>query len=289
MPLPSALQCLAEVAQTLGDIHLGGRAHGQLQAAAVLITATGSELRLPGAAVAEGDPEGDVVAFGALIFETLTGAKLEPGAPPPPVARVRGPRLDPDAIRADALRVAVRCLSAPAGERQDLAKAAAELRVLAVLARQAERGARIYPAEVDETTSDDLVLPEDPGISVEDPAGSAGERAPAAEDAAVAAGEAGIPEAPLERIEPPVPMALVKEEKRTASPPVDPNLPEYRRCPGCHSADVHTSKPRTGPEKLGALALRIPLYRCHQCYHRWFLLFRVAIPCKVQKVHRRSF
>jgi hypothetical protein len=102
-----------------------------------------------------------------------------------------------------------------------------------------------------------------------------------------------------------LPPQLQRDESRVPKPTVEfakvcagsalPRKPRERqrrgssrRSPGCYSAGVHASKPRTRGEKLAAMALEIPRYRCHQCYHRWLRLFHVAIPFKVQKVHRRG-
>jgi hypothetical protein len=266
LPLSSALLCAADVAQALRDVHLAGRNHGQVNAAHVLMTAEGSELRSPDGPSESGDRHRDIMALGALIFEILTGVRPALGAPAPPVARVTGPRSSSAAIRASALRVAVRCLSGRAEAPPDMAKTTAEIRVLAVLAKQAELAAKRCPADAGEA----LYLGGGMGWA-----------------------EAAVPvqKIPLALIEPAVPVGFLKAEQPSLDPgpPADPDLPEYRRCPGCHSADVHASKPRTRGEKLGAMALKIPLYRCHQCYHRWFLLYHAAIPCKVQKVQRRSF
>ena len=69
-------------------------------------------------------------------------------------------------------------------------------------------------------------------------------------------------------------------------PAEPPELPAYRRCPVCHSSDVHRSKPCTGRERFAAVLLRIPLYRCHRCHHRWFRVLFVRLACRVRKIYR---
>jgi hypothetical protein len=207
-------------------------------AAQVSIAAAGCELLPPEGPVTTGDRHGDVMALGALIFEVLTDTKPFVGAPPPAVRRVTGPRTSPAALRAGALRVGVRCLSGPAQPPRDIAKVAAQLRLLALLARHTQPAVKPRPAGGRVARS----------LGVADPPASI---QPVSVDA--------------------------------------PDFPGYRRCPGCYSDDVHASRPRTRGEKLAAVAFQIPLYRCHQCSHRWLLLWRVPIACKMQKAHRRTY
>jgi len=267
------LECAADVAQALRDLHQSGRKHGQVDAAHIRLTAHGYHLCPPEGPPVSEDGGSDLRALGAFLFEALTGIRPAPERPlsAPPV---HGPRSSPAALHANALRIAVRCLgSAPEGPR-DLSRTASELRLLYMLARQAERAAK---ASRKDRRGEMAVVP--PPLAI-----------PPARLQSIPQ-----PEKPAsERIEPAVSAGFLKaEEDRAPAPapslPIDPDLPAYRRCPGCHSANVYPSKPRTKVEKLAALGLTIPLYRCHECYHRWFLVFRFPVPCKVQKVQRRSF
>ena len=264
LPLAVALECFADVAQALRDLHAEGGCHGQVNAGNIVLTPAGAELRSAGGLPGAGDHADDAAALGALIFQVFTGARPMPGGAEPWAPRVTGPRSSPANIRASALQLARRAFTQTA---HDWAKESAELRLLSMLARQAQRsGKKLSMASA--AVAAPALPPAPPAKS--EPAGSTG--------------------GPLEeRIEPAIPAEFLKAEEPPAAKTAVPDLPDHRRCPGCDSADVHQSKPRTRLEKMAVLALKIPLYRCHQCYHRWFLFFRLASPCTVQKVHRRSF
>ena len=333
------MQCAADVAQALRELHSAGRGHGQVNAQSVLITGRGYSLRSPQNPPAAADQSRDAVALGALIFEILTGARPAPGMPPPAVPRVAAPRSDPDAIRASALRIAARCLAGPGDGSQAIGKAAVELRLLAMLAKQNQRPSRAVvsgaapprvlaiakpiepatePAAVD-TAKRDAAEPAEPSfieaIEAADPAAvlTAKVRLEQMESAEPAATEPSATdsvepdavepveppampaaEVPFERIEPTVPADFLVRDAGPHKPLPDPRLPadsddlDYPTCTRCGSADVHASKPCTGREKVAALALGIPLYRCHRCYYRWFQLFHLAIACRAQ-VHRPTY
>ncbi len=341
MPLSAALQCAADVAQALRNLHRAGRWHGQVSAQSVLITGRGYGLRSPQNPSVAADQRRDAVALGALIFEILTGARLAPGMPPPVVQRVTAPRSDPAAIRAGALRIAARCLAGPSDGSQAIGKAAVELRLLAMLVKQTQRPSRtvvsdaatprvlgvaeteVEPAEPAEIEAVEPVSIESAqpaamsaapttieaaeGAATEPSALAPAERAaiesarpaaiePATQTSIELAEPPAVPAAKVqfERIETAVPANLLvrdsgqQQSAPDVGPAPDPSLSDYPTCSRCGSDDVHTSKACTGREKVAAVALGIPLYRCHRCYYRWFQLFHLAIPCRAQ-VHRPTY
>lgn len=261
-------------------MHAEGRQHGQVNAAHILLTPHGAELRVPQGPPAASDHASDAKALGALIFEVLTGARPMPGTPEPWAPRVAGARSTSANIRARALQIARRFFTHADEGTHNWAKDSAELRLLAMQARQSQLAGKPRSGAGAGQTAEPR---ESGGASV------IPERAAADAGGDPAAAETRPLPPPEERIEPAIPAEFLKPEEKPAPVAFDPDLPDYRRCPDCGSSDVHPSKPRTRMEKLAAIAFKIPLYRCHQCYHRWFLLFRIAVPCRMQKVHRRSF
>src|SRR5436305_1920850 len=75
LPLASALWCGSEVARRLHELHLESRAHGKLTTSSVLLRPTTVEL-LPARNLREpATAEDDVRAFGAVLYQMLTGTK----------------------------------------------------------------------------------------------------------------------------------------------------------------------------------------------------------------------
>jgi hypothetical protein len=250
LPLSTALECLTDVAQSLRTLHAAGRWHGQIGAQSVEIEGERYTLTFPPRACGWPiDFSEDVKALGALMFEVVTGARPVPGAPLPAVPRVVAMGSDPVVIRAAALRIATRCLNVPRSG-QTIGKTAVELRMLSMLARQTQRRGKRLTREMGGAQAG--TAPVRVGALAVDGARKGSENEPAGD---------WFPAEP-------------------------PELPGYRHCPVCDSSDVHRSTPCTGRERFAAVGLRIPLYRCHRCYHRWFLFLFLRVACRVRRIYR---
>lgn len=130
MPLPLALRYASTVASTLRELHFDGRPHGWVNPAAVVLTDDRAELKA-GHASRQATLQGDIAAFGALLFELVNGRKTGPDLPLPVVPRTV-PRTGIDGLKMAANRLASRCLSPDA---PDMQKVVTEVRLLKVLSR----------------------------------------------------------------------------------------------------------------------------------------------------------
>jgi len=135
LPLPFALRCATDVAAALRELYQAGQAHGDVSPASVVVRSSGAVL-VPSNGRAKGANSGaDVAAFGAVLYQMLTGSKPPPGglvAAPPE----RVPHAGPRGLRAAATRLAARCLAPPPDQAPTIQMVVTEARVLWVLARQ---------------------------------------------------------------------------------------------------------------------------------------------------------
>jgi hypothetical protein len=136
LPLAYALRCATDVAAALRELHEAGAAHGGVAADAIYLSAAGATL----AALEEPRNSAaidDVAAFGAVLFEMLTGEP--PSAGEPPAAPAPAPRHSREGVRNAALRLATKCMRAAETGHPDMRQVVTEVRLLGVQANQ-------YPA-----------------------------------------------------------------------------------------------------------------------------------------------
>lgn len=213
--------------------------------------------------------EADIVAFGALLYELLTGSK-----PPRDLCQVaapRGPRLGLAGVRTAATHLALRCLGAVGAPPDDLQQVLTEMRLYSLMARQNGRRSATAPRAGPE--GDFVPLSGRPSLL------TAAERDPSAEDqnlTAIAQPEVQ-PQQPPEADTPsqtehsPVHEWFMASDERAESTP----LPGVH-CPTCSSSFVHPSRPRTKFEFL-LVAAGIRLNRCHRCLYRYFAFLGMVI------------
>ncbi|HEY1338162.1 MAG TPA: hypothetical protein VGF59_11665, partial [Bryobacteraceae bacterium] len=109
LPLPFALQCAADIAAALRDLHEDGRVHGSLDAQGIVLTPNGATLLEPANRVRRVTFADDVVAFGSVLYQMLTGHEPLPGQAPPSPSNGRV-EAGAAGIRAAAMRLAARCM-----------------------------------------------------------------------------------------------------------------------------------------------------------------------------------
>jgi DNA-directed RNA polymerase subunit M/transcription elongation factor TFIIS len=291
-----ALRCATDVAAALRELHQAGRAHGDVSPASIVLRPSGATLLPPNSLAMVANPRADVAAFGAILYQMLTGGR-------PPRSGLlaapsgRAPHAGPSGLLAAATRLAGRCLAAPPQPAPTIQMVVTEVRLLSVLTKQ------MGP----ESPAPPLPAPPLPASSVPAPARETRTSGPRAEWPAAAAQPVAKPAhaAPAETFvgvggEPtqefvramlstnPVPSQAPSEhkaklptEERGDAPNDEEEIDQHapspaEKCPKCASRQVHHSHPRT---KLEFLASRfgIPICRCHRCYHRYFVIFRMAI------------
>jgi hypothetical protein len=282
MSLATALQCANEIATSLREIHGQGRAHGSLTAANITMTERGAELR-PARSREPADIERDIRAFGALLFQMLTGS-LPPAGEMPVLPRAAGPRTGLAGLRASALQIAGNCY---AGSIQPtMQQVLTELRLLTVLLKMKDTG----DAPAAKAAAPFLVAPAPPAPQRD-------EAAPEAEAAPGVSPEPHPLPAPEFQAEaaasPVVPLGPASFGQPSEKPPAD-IAPRGGPCPKCDSATVYVSHPRSGFENY-LVRLKVPLCRCHSCYHRYVVFSGLKIakempaePSSRRRPHRRK-
>jgi hypothetical protein len=287
MPLVSALRCAAEVAKYLSDLHQQGRAYGRITPGCVLLKDSGAELLPSRGQWDKGAQEQDVTGYGAFLYELLMGAKppLDASAG---TFRAPGPNVGLVGIRSAAIRLAGKCLGYfPV--MLSMQQAATEVRLLWVVARQLEARGAEEPAPM---AAPFLVTP-----AVAKP-----QRAPQIkpaeltsprkqESAPVPVPEVEDPEF-IYDLEPGEPVVhhgasdfTKREEEAKTSPRISPT---GSPCPKCDGAPVYVSRPRTAFERT-LIRWRIPICRCHRCYHRYIVVLSMRIGKSLPKYMERKF
>jgi hypothetical protein len=288
MPLVAALRCASDVAKILSELHQQGRPHGRLTPASVVMKESGAELLPSRAQWEQGAEEHDVAAFGALLYEVIMGAK-------PPVDasagtfRAPGPNSGLLGIRAAAMRLAGKCLGYfPV--TLSMQQAATEVRLLWVVARQFEAGGATDPPPMAAPflVGSSNVKPRSTPVAKAAPAPApprheepVRKAMPAADDV-----EAGMDLEPGEPLVHPGASDFTRPEEETkANRKVAEGAPP---CPKCDGSPVYVSRPRS-PFERRLVGWRIPIYRCHSCYHRYIVVLGMRIHKSMPKHIERRF
>ena len=293
MPLVGGLRCASEIARGLSEYHQQGRSYGRVTPARVVLKESGAEL-LPARAQPDGQ-DADVTSFGALLYELIMGAK-------PPVDassanfRAPGPNAGLVGIRAAAMRLAGKCLGYfPV--KLSMQQAATEVRLLWVVARQLEaKGAEDPPP----MAAPFLVAP---AVSKPKPTPSPKPVPKAKLAPAIEAQVKHEPEPPVRHEPEPIDDELdldgaesslvvpveASHFTKSEAPKVGPKISEEGApCPKCDGAPVYVSRPRTKFERM-LRRWKIPICRCHRCYHRYILVAGMRIQKSMPKDMERRF
>jgi serine/threonine protein kinase len=239
LPLPFALRCATDVAAALRELHRAGLAHGEVSPASVVLRPSGAALLPPNGLVGEANSRADVAAFGAVLYEMLTGGKPPSGGHlAAPAERV--PEAGLPGLRAAATRLAAKCLATAPDEVPSTQMILIEVRLMNVLAQQLGAKSPAPPQPPPPPAPPQLAPPR----------------------------PAPIPETRRKSD----PVASGTAAKRVAEPP---RTSPVGKCPKCGSRQVHESRPRTRFELIVS-DFGIPLRRCHRCHYRYLVVFRLV-------------
>ena len=242
-------------------MHLDGRAHGSVDPAHAVVRSSGIVL-LTAERRGYTDPLGDLTGFGLVLYAMLTGKKpsgdelrLVPAKP----AVMKGPA----AVRASAMRLAERCLTAERETAPDMQKVLTEIRLLHVMAKQFSS----------EPVALQILAPVPPPYPPPQPLEVyAGKAAPIINPPSTlppAAGDAGEEKPELEA--PARPGINSPQTLRARGSHSRPVLKDVM-CPKCRGFHVRLSRPRTKFERILSL-LGIGVHRCHRCFYRYIPFF----------------
>jgi hypothetical protein len=274
--LSAAMQYAIDVAAALREIHEQGRTHGKVVAGNVAIPRAGVELLPCRNTWDRGDAARDTREFGALLYHLLTGSPLPPGELPEP-AGLPAQRTGRAGLRTSALQVAAACFG-EGGFQPTMQQVLIELRLLAVLLKMPEKGEPVAPPAKPVPF---LVVPPHQRAAT-----------PFAPPAPVLAGN---------------PHELAGESGATPLVPLGPGSfgqPSAKapaevakrggRCPKCDCGVVYVARARSRFEQV-LERLRVPICRCHRCYHRYLVFSRFRIrkempvgSARKQRPHRRK-
>lgn len=293
--LEPALRHATDVASALRELHEDGRSHGAVDPDHIVIRSSDAIL-LTGERRGYPDPLEDLLGFGNALYAMLTGRpagseemRLLPGRP--------GALKGPSAVRAAALRLAERCLTAERDTAPEFQKVVTEVRLLHVMAKQfspdaAGIEAAPIPLPAPPSPVPMLIVPPQPLEAF------AGTATPVIDPPA---GRRPAPFPAPPKIEPPSgiepPSEITDSPAAPAGPPASPTgdpppAPQRRRashsrpiledvmCPKCKGFQVRLSRPRTRFERFLNL-FGIGVHRCHRCYYRY-------IPVLGRKIVRKS-
>jgi len=244
-----ALRCATDVASSLRDLHDAGRLHGSVNANSVVVTKTGAQLLPPNGHARHAVAGADVSAFGALLYEMVTGAKPSPRATPPLPAVA--PCNTPKGLRIAATRLASKCIRSTSSSFTEMRKVLTEVRLLGV-----QSGIQRKPPAFEPLTAPAAWERRRP----EAPTAPAAPPRPASSPPRRGAAN------PVFTTVPPEGFLAVKNVDTVDSPPSEIN------CPVCGVPYVYPSRPKTWFEMLlGAWGM--PTLRCHRCLHRYVAIF----------------
>ena len=281
LSLAAALRCATEVAHLLHELHQQNRTHGKVAAASVLLRPSGTELTPSRNYWDHGDPERDVRDFGALLYEMVTGSPVPSDAT---VGSFKSAGLPsgPAGVRAAAIRLAGKCLG-HLPMKLNMQQAATEVRLLWVVARQMEAAGAsespMAPFLVQAPLPPARAIPQVPPRTIPQlPARTVREVYP----------PVSYPPVPVEPPPPPRPSAEAGESGAAPLVPLSPQhfskppakpvelVPVNSHCPKCDGTVVYLARPRSGFERLLA-QWKVPICRCHRCYHRYLVVARMRI------------
>ncbi|HEX3876918.1 MAG TPA: hypothetical protein VHW24_08030 [Bryobacteraceae bacterium] len=248
-----ALQCAADIANTLSEMHEQGRMHGAVGADSILLTATGAELVAPRGRPRYAEMAAEVAAFGSVLFEMMAGSRLTTGVDSPAAAAKA--RTGEDTIHAAVSRLASKCIRTTSNTRDEMQRVWTDLRYLALQAKvfemEAQPAARPAPPQA-------YASPPKPTPPV----------TPPPQTGNAAASTVG----PRRRVIASTSTVFTPLEAKgfLATDPADSNdpIPSGVRCPKCGLPYVYPSRPRSWLETLLA-AWNSPPMRCHRCLHRF--------------------
>jgi DNA-directed RNA polymerase subunit M/transcription elongation factor TFIIS len=313
LPLPLALRCATDVAAALRELHQAGRTHGEVSPGSIVLRPSGATLLPPNSLVRDASTRSDVAAFGAVLYEMLTGGKPPRGGiVATPAERV--PHTGPAGLRAAATRLAAKCLATRPDQAPTIQMVVTEVRVLNVLAQQSgaespasppppARAPEIRPKPspwAEWSAAADAPPVEKPPRAahaarpVEKPPRAAHAARPVEKPPRAAPAESFVDGEPTKEFV----SAMLSREPAPAPAPDEPDdeLPQEEqegtpdneneaddrapspaeKCPKCASRQVHTSHARTKFESW-VTKFGIPICRCHRCYYRYFVVFRLAL------------
>jgi len=153
IPVPEALHYAMSLADALRKLHDAGKSHGAVSPSSIVLTATGLDL-IPSLGppatvtpytapeVLQGQPadaRSDIFAFGALVFEMLTGRRAFEGAGQVELKLALCNSAPPSSGSPAVDRLVASCVAkAPAARWQRMQKIIMELKLLTVAARRAD-------------------------------------------------------------------------------------------------------------------------------------------------------
>ncbi|MEO8373234.1 MAG: hypothetical protein ABI806_28875 [Candidatus Solibacter sp.] len=265
-----ALRFANDLAVELRDLHEESRVYGKLSLHSVSITEAGARLMPLRTYWDQAMPERDIQAFGSIFYQMLHGT------PPPATVtasdiRVHASETGPARLRASSTKLALRCVY-PKGSRISMQQVATEIRLLAVMQRQEDAGSRPVAEDVFGSAAPPAATPpidmliDVPG-TVPVPPTAATEQASQHQAAAVPDSESAPP------------VVQLGPESFGAPKPKPPAIeaPAGGRCPKCDASVVYVSRARSRIELLFE-RMKIPIVRCHRCYHRYMVIGRIKIP-----------
>jgi serine/threonine protein kinase len=220
--------------------------HGSVDASSVIFTSAGAQLLPPNGLTRYTAPRADVSAFGALLYEMLTGSKPSTRStqPIPPIAA----RNTEEGIQIAARRLASKCLQSTSNTFSEMQKVLTEVRLLSLQTRIRVKPACLPPvAAIPEPTRRTVcTVKPNPQTYV-----------------------------PLDGPVVHCIFTAVPADGFMASNDVDSvdASPSGIKCPVCGVAYVYPSRPRNWFETVLS-AWGSPLLRCHRCLHRYVIVMR---------------
>jgi hypothetical protein len=240
--LGQALRYAADVADILRGLHEDGRMHGSVNTKSVVVGEEGAILLPPNGNVRSNIPATDISAFGAMLYEMVTGIKpsLEMTPQPPPTQMLSGE----EGIQAAATRLASKCLCSVSNSPREMQNVLTEILLLSLRAKVYEKKSQ-------------------PAPSAE----------PASQVAFAAAGARSVEgSAPPRRMKSSEPVGFsappVYGYFATKVPDRSEPAPSGIKCPKCGVPYVYPSRARNWFEHLLA-TWKSPPMRCHRCLHRF--------------------